>query len=81
MPGFHILDLLCSLLWHSLINILAYFLWEALEGGSGGVASLAGLEAADDVLECGCHNKVLLLQTKFFSFKELEHRKETGPWL
>lgn len=55
----------------------AYFVWEALEGGSARGALLSGLEAADDVLECGRHNKVLLLQTKFFSFKELQHREAT----
>lgn len=55
----------------------AYFVWEALEGGSARRPLLSGLEAADDVLECGRHNKVLLLQTKFFSFKELQRTEET----
>lgn len=49
-----------------------YFFWEALEGGSAGDALLGGLEAADDVLECGRHDKVLLLQSQFFSFEELQ---------
>lgn len=49
----------------------AHFVREAFEGGPSGVSLLGGFEAADDVLECGCHNKVLLLQTKFFSFEEL----------
>lgn len=50
----------------------AYFVWEALEGGASWAALLGGLEAADDVLECRRHDKVLLLQTKLLSFKELE---------
>lgn len=52
----------------------AYFVREALEGGASGRAFLGGLEAPDDVLECGCHYEVLLLQTKFFPLKELQHR-------
>lgn len=50
-----------------------YFFREALEGGSAGDALLGGLEAADDVLECGRHDKVLLLQPEFFSFEELQN--------
>lgn len=52
-------------------RIYDYFVREALEGGPAGAFLLGGLEAADDVLECGRHHKVLLLQTKFFPLKEL----------
>lgn len=49
------------------------FLGEGVEGGPDGVsaAKLGGLEAADDVLECGGHHKVLLLEPQLLSFKEL----------
>lgn len=50
----------------------AHFFREALEGGPARASLLGGLEAADDVLECGCHHEVLLLQTKLFPLKELQ---------
>lgn len=53
-----------------------YFVWEALKRGATRTALLGGLESTDDVLECGCDDKVLLLQTKFFSFEELQ----TDTW-
>lgn len=56
----------------------SHFFWEALEACATWGALLSGLEAADDVLKCGCHNKIFLLQTKFLSFKELQRiRKAT----
>lgn len=51
-----------------------YFIWEALKGAATRGALLGGPEAADDVLESGCHYKVLLLETELLSFKELQHR-------
>lgn len=63
----------------------AHFVREAFEGGPSGGSLLCGFEAADDVLECGCHNKVLLLQTKLFSLEELRRpqtayrRADTEP--
>lgn len=53
-------------------RIYAHFVREAIEGGPAGAFLLGGLEAADDVLECSRHHKVLLLQTKFFPLKELQ---------
>lgn len=61
---------------HSPINTEAYFVWEGLEGHATRRSLFGGLEAADDVLECCRHDKILLLQTKFFSFKELCDKKE-----
>ncbi len=70
--------LFCFWIDHLMTDFWAYFVWEALEGGSARAALLRGLKAADDVLESCCHNKIFLLQTKFFSLKELQQtHKET----
>lgn len=65
--------LLCLWFDREMAELEVYFFWEALEGGSAWDALLGGLEAADDVLECGRHDKVLLLQSELFSFEELRN--------
>lgn len=57
-----------------------YLIWEGIKARAHGVAAteLGGLETADDVLECGCHDKVLLLQPQLLSLKELRTEQRRG---
>lgn len=57
---------------------MRYLIWEGIKVCAHRItaAKLGGFEAPDDVLESGGHHKVLLLQPKLLSFKEL--REEQG---
>lgn len=39
----------------------------------GSAAELGGFKASDDVLESGCHHKILLLKTQLLTLEKLTH--------